>query len=379
MESNPRVFMLDVEHLLRVRSLVFEGDEGFVAADERLLEAANKALATRPFSVVEKEEVPPSNSRRDYMSLAPNWWPDPDVEGEMPYVHREGEVNGECEAYDHPRLVGLCSAVGTLSTAYFFSDFEDFAERAALLLRIFFLDEQTAMNPHLEYAQAIRGRCLGRAEGIMDAHGFSWLVDHVGLLVNSSSWNAEDQAHLEAWFSRYLDWLSESEFGVEARGREDSHGICCDVQVTALALFCRKKGIAEQAFERAQARLFKLVASDGSQPGQVEGADSLNRCMTNIGAFFDLADLGRSLGYDLWSGEEGDRLQSATLWLINHGFDAEWPWERGTSTESLQWVPLLLRAAQRLPDRGVEKRLRQIGDEAVVSDWSYLLYSSPDR
>ncbi|MGB0740183.1 MAG: class I tRNA ligase family protein, partial [Planctomycetaceae bacterium] len=27
----------------------------------------------------------------------------------------------------------------------------------------------------------------------------------------------------------YLDWLSESEFGVEAQGREDSHGICCDV------------------------------------------------------------------------------------------------------------------------------------------------------
>ena len=51
----------------------------------------------------------------------------------------------------------------------------------------------------------------------MDAHGFSWLVDHVGLLVNSSSWNADDQADIEAWFSRYLDWLSESEFGVEAR------------------------------------------------------------------------------------------------------------------------------------------------------------------
>ena len=108
-------------------------------------------------------------------------------------------------------------------------------------------------------------------------------------------------------------------------------------------------------------------------------ADSLNRCMANIGAFFDLADLGRSLGYDLWSGEGGDRLKSATLWLINHGFDAEWPGNRGASTESLQWIPLLLRAAQRLPGRDVEKRLRQIGDEAVISDWSHLLYSSPDR
>ena len=96
MESNPRVFMFDVENLLRVRSLIFEGDEGFVAADERLLEAANKALATPPFSVVDKEEVPPSNNRRDYMSMAPNWWPDPDVEGGMPYVHREAEINGEC-------------------------------------------------------------------------------------------------------------------------------------------------------------------------------------------------------------------------------------------------------------------------------------------
>ena len=108
----------------------------------------------------------------------------------MPYARRE--VNEECEAYDHPRIVGLCSAVNTLTTAYFFSDFEDFAEQAALLLRIF-SRRADGYNPHLEYA-GDQGALFRTGRGIMDAHGFSWLVDHVGLLVNSSSWNADDQA-----------------------------------------------------------------------------------------------------------------------------------------------------------------------------------------
>ena len=379
METNPRLFLLDSENLLRVRSRVFLGDERFVAADERLLEAANAALTARPFSVVEKEGDPPSKDRRDYMSLAPHWWPDPEKEGGWPYVLKTGEVNRECEAYDQPRLVALCTAVSTLSTAYFFSDFEDFAERAALLLRIFFLDEQMGMNAHMEYGQAIRGHCQGRAEGILEAHGFSWLVDHVGLLVNSTSWNANDQADLEAWFSRFLDWLLESELGLEARAMGGVHGVCYDVQVTALALFCRREGVAQEAIERARARLFTQMDSDGSPLLEVEGARSLDRCMTHVGALFDLADLGGKLGFDLWSGEEGIRIRRAFSWLIDNGFDAEWPWDEGTSTDSLQWIPLLLRAAQRMPDEDLDKRLRLIGKEDVVSDWSFLLYSSADQ
>ena len=40
--------------------------------------------------------------------------------------------------------------------------------RSGLDLRVFFLDPETAMNPHLNYGQAIPGRCEGRGIGLID-------------------------------------------------------------------------------------------------------------------------------------------------------------------------------------------------------------------
>jgi hypothetical protein len=152
MEEKPRVFLLDADKLLHVRTLVYDGDERFVAADDRLLQDADAAMAMGPYSVVEKEALPPSSDAHDYMSLAPYWWPDPASEGGLPYVRKDGEVNPERERCDSPQLAAMCSAVYTLSTAYFFSDHEDFAERAALLLRTWFLADATS-----GYCRPLRG------------------------------------------------------------------------------------------------------------------------------------------------------------------------------------------------------------------------------
>ena len=67
--------------------------------------------------------------------------------------------------------------------------------------------------------------------------------------------------------------------------------------------FLRKTGSRSRRLS-ARRRSLQARSSRWQSARQVERADSLNRCMTNISAFFDLADLGKSLGYDLWSGEE---------------------------------------------------------------------------
>ncbi len=370
MEELPRVFMLDAEQLLWVRSRVFVGDDRFAAADERLLELANAALGAGPYSVADKTQRPPSGNRCDYMSLAPDWLPDPSGE----YVHCDGEVNGECDEYDYPRLVALSSAVSTLSTAYFFSDYEDFAERAALLLRTFFLDEERGMTPHVEFSQAIRGKCDGRAAGLVETSGFCWLVEHIGLLTNAQAWNAEDQAGLETWFGLYLDWLLYSERGAEACRQTDSYGTSYDVQVAALALFCRRSEEARQAIERGVGRIREQIDESGSQPRELVRARSLEYCTMNMSAFFDLADLGRHVGFDLWSGTEGARLRKAFLWLVENGLEQPWSLGDQTASASERWVPLLLRATARMADVGGRARLTALEDEIVQSDWTNLFY-----
>ena len=55
------------------------------------------------------------------------------------------------------------------------------------------MDEKKRMNPHLNYAQGIPGRCPGRGVGIVDSANLVELIDAIGLLESSPSWRPEDQ------------------------------------------------------------------------------------------------------------------------------------------------------------------------------------------
>jgi hypothetical protein len=55
-----------------------------------------------------------------------------------------------------------------LSAAWLITKQRRVADQAARHLRAWFLDEQTRMNPNLEYAQAIHGITKGRGTGIID-------------------------------------------------------------------------------------------------------------------------------------------------------------------------------------------------------------------
>ena len=52
-----------------------------------------------------------------------------------------------------------------------------------------------------------------RSTGIMDAHNLPDVIDAIGLIQHSSSWSNHDQIGVQLWFSSYLDWLLNSDFG----------------------------------------------------------------------------------------------------------------------------------------------------------------------
>src|SRR2546421_9305635 len=249
----PRVFLLDARRLSETRRSILSGNKSFDAALQKLEADARKALKAGTFSVVNKTAMPPSGDKHDYMSQAPYFWPDPKSPNGLPYIRRDGERNPEINKItDHHTMDQMVSAVETLALAYYLKGNEAYAAKAAQLLRAWFFDPATRMNPSLEYAQFIPGVNTGRGIGLIETRGLTHVVDAIGLLAGSKALTEADQRGLQDWFGKFLEWMQESKNGREESAAKNNHGTYYDVQVVSYALFLGKKGLAVRVLQEAQ-------------------------------------------------------------------------------------------------------------------------------
>ena len=100
----------------------------------------------------------------------------------MPYINRDGHRNPEIREYDATPFGDMSSHVYNLAMGYYFTGDEKYADRAALLLRTWFIDSKTRMNPNLDHAQIVKGHDQGRPTGIIESLRLMGVLDGVGLL-----------------------------------------------------------------------------------------------------------------------------------------------------------------------------------------------------
>jgi len=300
--SPPASLLLDRAYLQDVRARAEKGDAAIASALATLETDAKKALALAPMSVMDKGVVPPSGDKHDYMSQAPYWWPDPGKPDGRPYIRKDGERNPEIATItDHDNLGRLGGAVTTLSLAYVYTGREEYATQAARLVRAWFLDPATRMNPHLNYGQYIPGINQGRGIGIIETRGLPDLLDGVLLIAGSPAWTKADEDGLQAWMRAYLSWLLESPHGREEAKNGNNHETWYDVQVASLALYTGQVDVARRTIDGARARIGRQIEPDGRQPRELERTRSWDYSEFNLAAFMDLATLATRLDVDLWN------------------------------------------------------------------------------
>lgn len=298
----PHTIVARAELLRESRSLVREQNVYLLPAYKTLIRTADSVLAVAPFSVMQKQTVPPSGDKHDYLSMAPYWWPDSTKPGGLPYIRRDGVMNPQTRIdHDGLRFGAMTDAVEALALAYWFTGDRKYAKRAAFFVRTWFIDPETRMNPNLRFAQAILGVSEGRGIGILDLRAFSRLVDALRIIESSRDWTSEDRTAFERWCRQYLRWLRQSKNGNDERLETNNHGTLYDMQVAAIALFLGDSAVAREVLlTSAKMRVDSQIASDGSQPRELERTRPIHYSLFNLDAFTQLAEMGRHVGVDLW-------------------------------------------------------------------------------
>lgn len=300
--GEPKVFALNSQALERNKSRINAKDPLIMPAYKLLLKDADAALKFGPVSVMEKKNNPPSGDKHDYMSLAPYYWPDPTKPDGLPYIRKDGQTNPEVKEYkDKEYLPALCGHVHTLALAYYFSDDKVYAEHAAKLLRVWFLDTATRMNPNVNFGQAMKGTNTGRGAGLIDTRHFIKVVDAIGLLQDSRYWTTNDQKGMQKWFADFLDWMQTSTNGKDEMDTKNNHGAWYDTERLSLALFIGDHAQAKKIVLNAAERLDKQMDKDGRFPKEMERTISLHYTVFAMEAFFTIARMAEKTGIDFWS------------------------------------------------------------------------------
>ena len=377
--EEPRLGGWDYKWMLEVKSALKQGDEYFKPAFDKLMKDAEEAMEAGPFSVTYKNLLPPSGSKHDYMSMGPYWWPDPEKEDGLPYIRRDGEVNPERNNTDSPQLSGLVNNVQTLAMAWYFSEKNEYAERAAELLRIWFLDEETLMNPHLEYAQAIPGRTPGRFIGVIDAAKLHTLVDAIALLEISSALTSDEKEGIQDWFKRYFKWLTESEHGKNEDTYHNNHSVAYDVQATGIAYFIGDYDfVALKARETPRRRIDPMIETDGSQPHELIRTKAYSYSVGNLNNFFNVGEKGMKVGVNFfhYKNLKGGTLKGALDYLISYiGKENDWPYEQISGWESTEnrLGMIIRRAAKIYEDESYQLIWEETYYEKLKTDWQLLV------
>lgn len=329
-----RTFTLRPADLEAIKAAL-PGDPAIGGAYRDLIARADAMLAAKPASVMDKRGIPVSGDRHDYVSLARYWWPDP-ANPRGPYVRRDGDTNPEIgtDRFDRTALSRMAREADTLALAYYYSGDARYAARAAAAIRAWFLDPATAMNPNMNYAQAVPGVAEGRPEGVLDGASFIGVIDAAGLIGPSGALKPAEVSALENWFSRYTDWMLTSPNGKEEGKARNNHGIWYDAQVARFALFARRPDVARTIVAAfPQARLDRQVDAGGALPAELARTRSFHYSLYALEAAYDVADSAACLGVDLYhhQGTKGQSLRKATDYVAAYrGRAADWPYKEMT-------------------------------------------------
>lgn len=295
----------------------------------------------------------------------------------LPWIACDGIHNvAAIDEGDAPRANDMMGAVQQLSVAAYFCNStahacQFFTDRAALLLRVWFLNQETAMLPNLFFGQIQPSKTLPHPGhgGFIEWTAIAPMLDAVTLLAATDeaqiSWTAQDRAGFKRWIQDFEVYVS----GSAARGERDmtnNHGSWFDVDWMGVAGFAGNKTTAIVAAEEVKTRRVAMqITANGTQWIEVERTNSVSYCIYNLVALTRAADMAASFGagVDVWSyvaptSTGGGSLRAALDFMIPYVRDNKtWPYPQMRAPDYVDLIEPFRRASRAYRNRTYEQIL----------------------
>lgn len=300
---------------------------------------ADSLMAVLPLSVMQKKEAPAYGDMHDYMSLARYAWPDPNSPDGLPYIHRDGLSNPELELFDRHPLGLTADRITSLANAYKATRNERYARKATQLIRTWFLDEATRMNPNLRYSQVVKGQNngLGRSMGLIDVYSFVPMLEALPALEASEAFTEKDAKALKSWFADLFQWMTTDSLALEASSLKNNISVAYDAECIAFAHYVGDfSSLYKIAHSFREKRLCPQIAADGSQPEELGRTLAYHYSAYNIHHMLDASRIAAE-EHEYVAGYK--EIKSAIDYLLCYTGDKEakeWPYQQISGMEEAQ-------------------------------------------
>jgi hypothetical protein len=296
-----------------IHSAIVRKESWTVEPVRRLRADAEHRLKEGPWTVTADRPQGLTLDVHEYYSEAPYWWPQSE-DSKAPYVRRDGQVNPNRFMANKAAINSMAEAVYGLGTAAYLLDDPRYAQRAARLVRVWFIDPKTRMNPSLENAQAIRNVNNGRGAGILDGRVFVRAIQGMEFLAQTGSWDPKEQAAVKKWFQDYLHWLLTSSSAEAEQNAGNNHASWWCAQTAAVATFVDDEPAQKHIFAFYSEHIFpRQIKHDGSAPREEARTRSLSYSAFNLEAYTVTCRIAQIHGVDLWSVKTKNGATLATI------------------------------------------------------------------
>ncbi|WVQ79983.1 hypothetical protein IAT38_002084 [Cryptococcus sp. DSM 104549] len=244
---------------------------------------ADDLIEKGPWSVTNKTLVAASGDPRDYLSYAVYFWPDcssvgntteltdEEIYAQCVYKQRDGIFNPDIyQIHNAVDLIDMSNSIYLSTLAYVHTNDTKYSNHVNHALHTWFVNNQTKMNPNLDYAQVVRGpgSGMGKHTGVLDMTVMAKIVSGVMIMreLRPAEYLQETDDGLVEWIKAQIVWLETSPIALEEKASVNNHGTFYYNQISALYAFIGQPERAREYLEEFYSTIYLgQIHADGDE------------------------------------------------------------------------------------------------------------------